>query len=84
MKNLKLSVIVCAVILLAGFNANTQDANEILQKVDKVLYSAKDQQNKVTIILIDKNGEESKPEADVLQKGNDIRLHEPIPTFFQH
>ena len=74
MKNLKLLVIVSAVALLAGFNANAQDANEILQNVDKVLYSAKDQQNKVAIILIDKSGSESKREADVIQKGNDMRL----------
>jgi len=74
MKNLKLLVIVSAVALLAGINANAQDANEILQNVDKVLYSAKDQQNKVAIILIDKSGSESKREADVIQKGNDMRL----------
>ena len=74
MRNLKLLVIVSAVVLLIGFNANAQDANEILQNVDKVLYSAKDQQNKVTIILIDKSGSESKREADVMQKGNDMRL----------
>lgn len=74
MRNLKLLVIVSAAVLLIGFNANAQDANEILQNVDKVLYSAKDQQNKVTIILIDKSGSESKREADVMQKGNDMRL----------
>ena len=74
MRNLKILIIVSVVVLLAGFNVNAQDANEILQKVDEVLYSAKDQQNKVTIILIDKHGEESKREADVMQKGNDMRL----------
>jgi len=74
MRNLKLLVSVSAVVLLVGFNANAQDANEILQKVDEVLYSAKDQQNKVNIILIDKSGSESKREANVIQKGNDMRL----------
>ena len=74
MRNLRLFVIVSAVVLLQGFNANAQDVNDILQKVDVVLYTAEDQQNKVTIILIDKNGDESKREADVLQKGNDMRL----------
>ncbi|MCK4678165.1 MAG: outer membrane lipoprotein-sorting protein [Bacteroidales bacterium] len=76
MKTFKLSVLACAFVMLTGTinYVKSQDVNEILQKVDKVLYSAKDQQNKVTIILIDKSGSESKREADVIQKGNDMRL----------
>ncbi len=76
MKTLKLSVLACALVIMTGTinHVNAQDANEILQKLDKVLYSAIDQQNKVTIILIDKSGDESKREADVIQKGNDMRL----------
>ena len=76
MKTLKLSVLACAFVMLTGTinYVKSQDANEILQKVDEVLYSAKDQQNKITIILIDKSGSESKREADVIQKGNDMRL----------
>ena len=74
MRTIKLSVLVSVLFLLLGINVSAQDANEILQKLDKVLYSAIDQQNKVTIILIDKDGDESKREADVIQKGNDMRL----------
>ena len=75
MKKLQMSGLGCAIVLFTGLmNASAQNANEILQKVDEVLYSAKDQQNKVTIILIDKNEKESKREADVIQKGNDMRL----------
>ena len=75
MKKLQVLVLTGAIVLFTGLiNASAQNANEILQKVDKVLYSAKDQQNKITIILIDKNGKESKREADVVQKGNDMRL----------
>ena len=76
MKTLKLTAFVCVLVIMTGTLSyvNAQDADEILQKLDEVLYSAKDQQNKVTIILIDKNGEESKREADVIQKGNDMRL----------
>ncbi|MCD4665523.1 MAG: outer membrane lipoprotein-sorting protein [Bacteroidales bacterium] len=74
MRKLNLTVLVSVLFLLAGFNANSQDANEILQNVDKVLYSSKDQQNTVTIILIDKDGDESPSGADVIQKGNDMRL----------
>ena len=76
MKTLKLSILACTLVIMTGTinYVHAQDANEILQKLDEVLYSAKDQQNKVTIILIDKNGEESKREANVIQKGNDMRL----------
>ena len=76
MKTLKLSILVCALLIMTGTtnHVNAQDANEMLQKLDEVLYSAKDQQNKITIILIDKKGNESKREADVIQKGNDMRL----------
>jgi hypothetical protein len=57
MKTLTLSTFICALVLLTSTinYVKSQEANEILQKVDVVLYSAKDQQNKVTIILIDKN-----------------------------
>ena len=76
MKTLKLSILVCALLIMTGTinHVNAQDVNEIIQKLDEVLYSAKDQQSKITIILIDKNGNESKREADVIQKGNDMRL----------
>ncbi|MCD4678217.1 MAG: outer membrane lipoprotein-sorting protein, partial [Desulfobacula sp.] len=73
---MKLSILACGFLMLTGTinTVNSQDANEILQNVDKVLYSARDQQNTVTIILIDKDGDESISGADVIQKGNDMRL----------
>jgi len=75
MKKLKMFGLVSAIVLFTGLiNTSAQSAIEILQKVDGVLYSAEDQQNKVSIILIDKSGKESKREADVIQKGNDMRL----------
>ena len=75
MKKIQMSGLVSAIVLFTGLiNTSAQSAIEVLQEVDKVLYSAKDQQNKVTIILNDKNGRESTRKADVLQKGNDMRL----------
>ena len=74
MRTIRLSVFTSVLLILTGFNMRAQDASEILQKLDKVLYSAKDQQNNITIILIDKSGDESKREAAVIQKGNDKRL----------
>ncbi len=74
MKTIKLTVLVSAIFLIAGFNANAQDANTILNKLDKLMYSSKDMTGKMKIILIDKNGKKSIREATIMQKGTDKRL----------
>jgi outer membrane lipoprotein-sorting protein len=74
MKNVKLSVIASALFVLIGFNANAQDASTILKKMDDVMYSPKDMTGTTKIVLIDKNGQESTREANVIQKGNDKRI----------
>lgn len=63
-------------VLLIGF-ANlvfAQDATTILANVDEVMYSSKDQSSKMKIILIDKQNREKVREANVLQKGDEMRL----------
>ncbi len=74
MRNLKLSVLISALFLLAGFNINAQDANSILKKMDDVMYSPKDMTGKTKIVLIDKNGKQKTREANIIQKGNDKRI----------
>ncbi len=74
MKNSKLSVLVIAIFLLAGFNANAQDAKTILKKMDDVMYSAKDMSGTTKIILTDKSGKQTTREADIIQKGTDKRI----------
>lgn len=76
MKNLSIPKKVLMVFVALFFYQNhfAQNANEILNKVDQVLYSAKDQKNTIKMVLIDKNGNESTREAEVLQKGDDMRL----------
>ena len=74
MRNLKLSVLVSALILIIGFNTNAQDANTILSKMDDVMYSPKDMTGKTKIVLIDKAGKEKTREADIIQKGTDKRI----------
>ncbi len=54
--------------------AHAQSADEILQKMDEVLYSYQDMSGKNTIILIDKNGNEKVREARMQQKGSDRRM----------
>ncbi len=74
MKTIKLSVLISALFLIAGFNANAQDGNTILKKLDEVMYSPKDMTGKTQIILIDKAGKKKIREATTIQKGTDKRL----------
>jgi len=74
MRTVKFSVLVSALFLILGFNANAQDANAILKKMDNVMYSPKDMTGKTKIVLIDKKGKEKVREATMIQKGTDKRL----------
>ncbi len=74
MKTVKRIVLTSAIFLIAGLSATAQDANEILKKMDDVMYSPKDMSAKTRIILIDKNGNEKVRESVMIQKGNDKRL----------
>ena len=51
-----------------------QDATEILNKLDNVVYASEDQTSKVTLVLSDRGGNERTREAEVWQKGTDKRL----------
>ena len=74
MRTVKFSVLVSALFLLIGLNANAQDANEVLKKMDDVMYAPKDMSATTKIVLIDKAGKEKVREATMIQKGTDKRL----------
>lgn len=75
MKTVKISLMAGAMfMLLAAAAANAQDANSILKKMDEVLYAPKDITSKIKIVLIDKNGKQKIREANMMQKGNSMRL----------
>ena len=74
MNTRKLTVLVSMLLLLSGTNAFAQEASNILEKMDNVMYSPKDMTGKTTIILIDKKGKEKTREANIIQKGNDKRI----------
>ncbi len=65
------------VLMLSGcmLDAKAQDAASILAKMDKIIFSPKDKQGKVTIILTDRTGKEKVREATMLQKGRDKKLY---------
>jgi len=76
MKILKYKSFLLMLSLFAGvLDATSQDAKAILENMDKIIFSPKDKQGKVTIILIDKAGKEKVREALLLQKGRDKKLY---------
>ncbi|GGG58153.1 membrane protein [Bizionia arctica] len=54
---------------------NAQDANTVLQNVDKIMSAPKDKQGTVQIIVTDKSGDETVREAELKQKGMDKKLY---------
>jgi len=63
------------VVFFMVSGANAQDAHNLLAKLDNIMFSPKDKQGKVAIILVDKNGEEKAREAEMFQKGRDKKLY---------
>jgi outer membrane lipoprotein-sorting protein len=78
MKNaILMSLLVLSMIFLTftGIKADRQlTASQILEEVDNVINAPKDQDMKIKLILIDKNGREKEREMSMLQKGSDKRL----------
>lgn len=52
-----------------------QNANELLKKMDEIIFSPKDKEGNVKIILMNKNGSEKIREAVMLQKGTDLKIY---------
>jgi len=76
MKTLKYTSFLVILSLFAGaLDATSQDAGAILEKMDKIIFSPKDKQARVTIVLTDKAGKEKIREAIMLQKGRDKKLY---------
>jgi len=72
----KITIALLVALMVSGgmFTAKAQDANDILKKMDNVMYSPKDMTGKNKIILIDKTGKEEMREATIQQKGNNKRM----------
>jgi outer membrane lipoprotein-sorting protein len=71
------SVLVFSMMLsVSSFQAQEKQpaASEILNRMDDVIYSPKDQDLRVQLILIDKNNREEIREMNMLQKGSDKRM----------
>jgi outer membrane lipoprotein-sorting protein len=67
--------LIIPMLLACIADAASQEAMAILEKMDNVIFSPKDRQGKVTIILTDKTGKEKIREASMFQKGTDKKLY---------
>jgi outer membrane lipoprotein-sorting protein len=61
-------------MIFVPVKAEELTAIDVLEKVDTVLNAAKDQDLRMKIVLIDKNGKEKDREAVMLQKGSEKRM----------
>jgi len=76
MKTLKFKSLLIVVALFAlVVRSTSQDGRAILENMDRIIFSPKDKQAKVTMILTDKTGKEKVREAVMLQKGTDKKLY---------
>lgn len=76
MRPLKYTILLITIFLFTNvLIATSQDAKTILENMDKIIFSPKDKQGKVTIILTDKAGKEKIREAIMMQKGRDKKLY---------
>ncbi len=71
---IKRYIIITLVSFLSLTAVRAQDAHDLLAKIDNIMFSPKDKQGKISIILVEKDGEESVREAEMFQKGRDKKL----------
>ncbi len=63
-----------AFCVLYSTDAVTQDARQLLTKVDEIMNAPQDQELLISITIIDRRGNQSNRELVLLQKGSDKRL----------
>lgn len=67
-------IIISLITLFIFSGIQAQDAHNLLAKLDNIMFSPKDKQGKITIILLSKSGKEKVREAEMFQKGRDKKL----------
>ena len=74
MRTVRILFTVSTILFLGSVTASAQDVMDILKKMDEVLYAPKDMTAKTKIIIVDKNGNKKVREAEMMQKGSEMRL----------
>jgi outer membrane lipoprotein-sorting protein len=75
MKRLCFFTVIAAFSLFGIHDAQAQNADTLLRKMDMLMSAPIDKEATVTITLIDKSGKESVREAQMKQKGKDKKLY---------
>ncbi len=68
----KITITLIVLFIFSGLQA--QDAHNLLAKLDNIMFSPKDKQGRIEIILVDKDGEEKAREAEMYQMGQNKKL----------
>jgi outer membrane lipoprotein-sorting protein len=74
-KPIKYAPLIVLSVFIFVFQGQAQTADELLQKMDNIIFGAKDKQGNVKIILINSSGNEKVREATMLQKGTDKKVY---------
>ena len=75
MKNKINTLLVIFLSAFLVFNMQAQTADELLKKMDNIIFGANDKQGNVKIILINRSGKEKIREATMMQKGTDKKVY---------
>jgi len=76
MSLMRITYFFIGIFLFAGISdMKSQDAQTLLSNMDQIMFSPKDKQGVVQIILINKDGKEKVREAIMKQKGTDKKLY---------
>jgi len=68
-------IIIIILLCINPYNTIAQNAATILKKMDYITIAPKDKEGKVSIILIDKTGNQKVREAQLFQKGPQKKLY---------
>jgi outer membrane lipoprotein-sorting protein len=71
----KAHILLFVAAMMVAPPAFSQDAHDLLAKLDNIMFSPEDKQGTVSIILVDKSGDEKVREAEMYQKGRDKKLY---------
>lgn len=72
--NMKPLFFTTLIACMMSYSLYAGDANDILRRMDDVLFAPDDQKSTIEMVLIDRNGNERIREAEVWQKGTNMRL----------
>ena len=76
MRNTGICLLILSLLMFIGnsFEVQSQNADELLRKMDEAMFAAKDSKSKIKMVLTDKNGNQKTREAVAKQKGPDMRI----------